>query len=329
MRTAPEGPSPSARAALDESQDGEPGQGPPATRTGKKPDEGAPTPGLLGRRGRSSRVAPASLPTTGASSGRSSRWPGRRASGPRHGEGLGAERRLDDLEGEGPPEPEHQRAPGSSSVQANTPAAARAASGRTSGRINCRQTWRRLAPTNRAASSQAGPTCATHRAEAIATRGTPPASPSQIQPSQPPQSIGVIQPRPRSSARLRRPSSPLSPMAPNTGGITRARGSTRRAVAAPRTASARIPARPTPTASDPIATTLATATLFQRQSQTNGSHNASAIGNAETRTTPVGPRSSNAAGISPNDRDQRDEPESHRRPAPSPRIESMPMIPKR
>ena len=41
--------------------------------------------------------------------------------------------------------PRASGAPGSSSVQAKTPAAA-AASGRTSGRINRRQTWRRLAP---------------------------------------------------------------------------------------------------------------------------------------------------------------------------------------
>ena len=224
--------------------------------------------------------------------------------------------------------PRTSGAPGSSSVQANTPAAARAASGRTSGRINRRQTWRRLAPASRAASSQAGPICVSAWADAIATSGTPLASPSQIQPSQPPQSPGEIQPPTATLGQASGgPSSPLSPIAPNTGGTTTgAKINAASGVRPQNRQRATILARPTPSASDPIATTLATATLFQRQSQTNGSQTASAIGNAETRTAPVGPRSSTAAAISPDAGISATSQIPAVAPRPSPRIESMPVI---
>ena len=143
--------------------------------------------------------------------------------------------------------PRTSGAPGSSSVQANTPAAARAASGRTSGRIKRRQTWRRLAPACRAASSQAGPICPSAWADAMATSGTPLASPSQIQPIQPPQSLGEIHP---ATATLGQssggPSSPLSPTPRTPGGTPPARGPTRRAVPVPRIASADDPGQADP-----------------------------------------------------------------------------------
>ena len=168
--------------------------------------------------GSTSSGAPGPLPgpTSGRAPARPPRSPPRLPPAPPRGGRLGSRARVDDLERQGPPQAQDQGAPGSIRVSVKTAPAARAALGRTPGQISCHQIRRSVAPASRAASSQAGSDRFRAAAVARATSGTPLASATQTQPIQP--ARGPRLPASRSPAT--RPSSRLSPRAPNSGGTT-------------------------------------------------------------------------------------------------------------